>query len=219
MHNEYSKTGSEIIPFRLNDDMLLAMGRLIRSFAELEDIISLHLCNLASISEGQSLVLLGITGISKKLALATTFANALGGSAKQVTSECFENEAWRGMLRCRNVVAHGFLLGMTEQGKVAFRTTALTGADESTVGVEVATYAPGDFKEFADIADLATRQIEHELKVTSLRAERRAQRLVGHPKAQPTRAPSEVHLRQPKPPRVKAKDKPVKNGRTPSPKD
>lgn len=209
MAREYSKTGSVVTPCVLSDEVLLAMGRLIRAFAEIEDIINLHMCQTGEISEGQAFILLGRTGISQKLNFAHVFANALGGPAKKVTDECFDNDAFREMLMCRNVVAHGVLLGITDRGHIAFRTSNYFEPDLTTnkVGLEVITFTPRSFAQFADMAELAIQQIEGPLKVKEPREARRAQALENHPKAQPTRPPSAKQQRQRKPPRVKRKPK------------
>lgn len=174
MDQEYSKVGTTLKPVVLTDEIHLAMGRLIRAFAEIEDIISLHLCNVADITEGQLLFLLGKAGIQDKLAKAEALAKAQGGEVHRVTVDCFDNDVFRAMLRCRNVVAHGLLLGQTEAGKIAFRTSNVTGVDSIGIGAEVATYDPTAFRQFADIADSCVEQIEGPLRVKELRDERRA---------------------------------------------
>jgi hypothetical protein len=42
-----SATGSKLLPCELSDAQLLAIGRLIRACAEIEDLVNLYLCNLA----------------------------------------------------------------------------------------------------------------------------------------------------------------------------
>lgn len=209
MTNEYSRVGSALKPVELTGAQLQAMGRIIRAVAEIEDIITLHMCNLAEITEGQAIILMGRTNISTKLKLSFSLANALGGEAKRITDECFDNEAYRALMKCRNAIAHGLLLGQTDTGKIAFRTSTASLQGE-TVGIEVATYEPSAFAQFAEIAELAIQQIEGPLRVQELREARREQSLERHSKAQPTRAPSAKPMRQRKPHREKRKDKPLK---------
>lgn len=212
MHQEYSKSGSAIQPYTLTDDVLLGMGRLLRAFAEIEDIITLHLCSVASISEAQAVLLLGRLGMSKKLTMAYTFAAARGGNNKALLDGCFDNDEYKLCLKARNVAAHGLLLGLTEEGRIAFRTVETTSASSDAVGLEAISFEPEAFEIYAGMAENAIPQIEDLLGVRALREERRLRDLGGHPKAQPTRMPSEPHQRQRKPPRVKRKDKPLKKG-------
>ena len=210
MHQEYSQSGSEIKPVTLSDSVYQAMGRIIRAFAEIEDIVGLHLCETASLNEGQLLFLMGRASISDKITKVLALASAKGGELERVTKECFDRSEFRALQRCRNVIAHGFLLGETEAGKIAFRTTSITDMDMTYLGVEVATYEPSAFADFALIAESVLGQMERVLRVDTLRAERRAQALLSHPKAQPIKEPSAKHERQRRPPRPKAKDKPLK---------
>jgi hypothetical protein len=211
MSREYSRIGSTIQPYALPDDVLLAMGRLIRAFAEIEDIITLHLCSVADISEGQAVLLLGRLAMSKKLTMAYTFAAARGGDNKARLDGCFDNDEYKACLKARNVAAHGLLLGLTEEGKIAFRTVETTSASLDAVGLEAISFELEAFEIYAGMAENAIPQIEDRLGVQALREERRLRDLGGHPKAQPTRPPSEPRQRQRKPPPVKRKDKALKN--------
>jgi hypothetical protein len=207
MRKIYSKTGAAIRPYALSDETLLAMGRLVRAFAEIEDIVNLHMCRLANIPEGLSLLMLGRTPMSQKLNLANVFAKARGGQAKVATDQCFDTDQFRILQQCRNVVAHGVLLGMIEgEGEefVAFRTTTPLAPDSQEVSFEVVSYRPQDFPKFAKVAEQSIPRIEALLRVRALREERLAQPLEGHSKAQPTRPPSAKHQRQRKPPREKS---------------
>ena len=173
MGNEYSKVGSPLKPVKLSQETLLDMGRLIRAVAEIEDILTLHMCNVADITEGQYLILLGKIGIGAKLGYATLFANSIGGAAKQRTEESFNNEAYKALIKCRNVVAHGVLLGQTDIGKISFRTTDTASPKSGVLGVEVISYGPSDFTAFAEMAEIAIPQIEEALMVADTRAARR----------------------------------------------
>ena len=106
-------------------------------------------------------------------------------------------------MRCRNVVAHGILQGMTEQEKVAFRTVDYVGMEGASVAVQVASYSPDDFAKFAEMAESAIPKLEKILRLGSLRQKRREQGLGPHRKSQPTRTPSAKQMRQRKPSRKK----------------
>lgn len=184
----YSKTGTSITPHKLDDAALLAIGKLIRACAELEDLVSLALCELAEINESQSLILLGKMAVSKKLSLAITFAN--NPEDTEIIKSCFDNEHYNSIIRCRNAVAHGLFLGLTDQGSMAFRVTELLGAKDGKVSLLVHSYSQKDLDGFAAMAEGAVPQIEALLKLQTLRETRRQRGLLPHRKAQPTRAPS-----------------------------
>ena len=88
-----------VTPHTLSDDELKDIGRLVRAFAEIEDIVAVHLCQVGSLNEGQLAVLVGRLGISQRVKMAEQFAKGLGGAAW---------EAWLrdgGVVRARGV--HG----------------------------------------------------------------------------------------------------------------
>lgn len=49
------------------DETLAAIGRLIGAFAEIEDLVTLYICNLAEISQSKAIVLLGRTAITWRI--------------------------------------------------------------------------------------------------------------------------------------------------------
>jgi hypothetical protein len=184
MEIEYSKTGSSIKPFTITAEIYADMGRLIRACAEIEDIISLHLCKLASIGEAESVVLLGRLGAAQKLKMATTLAHAIGGEAKATHDRCFDNDGFRDVIKCRNTVAHGLLLGMNDDGLLSFRTVDAAGADETALNLNVISYDPRAFGERADIAENSIGALERLLKLEAWRKERRTRELLPHRKSQ-----------------------------------
>lgn len=204
MKFEYSKKPSAIKPYTIPDDVFAAMGRLIRASAEIEDIIGLQLCQVANITEAQSLVLLGKMPVSSRLQLASICANAMGGDAAKAQDICFDkNENFKFLMQCRNVVAHGLLLGLTDEDKVAFRTYDRTGVEGDVVSVQAASYAPEDFAIFAKMAEESIPKLEKILKLGPSRQKRRERGLDPHRKSQPERPPSAKRMRQRKPSRPK----------------
>ena len=201
MSHELSTTSSTLKPVKITDDMNMAMGRLVRASSELEDIVTLFLCRMANIDEGRAIVLLGHSAVSAKLRIARVFAKARGAETAALFDQCFENEAFRKIIWCRNIVAHGILLGQTERGLIAFRTNGAMEANTSTVSVEVISLEFDAFSKAADAAEAAVIQLEVKLQVRSLREKRRKQVLDPHTKAQASRTPSAKPQRQLKPSR------------------
>lgn len=194
----FSSSPSSIKPYRITNATHNAMGRVVRAFAEIEDILTLHLCALANISEGQIMILLGKTPLSKKLEIARQFADARGPTARELFDSWFGTKGFQDLLACRNVVAHGVFLGRTESGHLAFRTVKSLNADETTVAAEVVCYDKNELSEVASSVELAILNLEKALQLQASRETRRGQSLDPRSKAQPKRPPSTKPPRPPK---------------------
>jgi hypothetical protein len=171
-------------PIALGDDILLAIGRLIRACAEMEDMLTLFLCDLVQMPEGQFVVLLGRTPVSVKVRLAEQFAEAMSPGAHEAFKLCFGNDDSKSIFRMRNAVAHGLLLGETDEGRIAFRAAETVGMEGTKVSILVTSFAPEDFASIARQAEDALPKIENILKLQEQRAERRARPLDPHRKSQ-----------------------------------
>ena len=185
MKRVYSATGSSVKPITLDGDILQAIGRLIRACSEIEDLLTLYLCELAQMKEGQFVILLGRTPVSKKVKLAKDFAEAHGPEEVDKFDRCFSNEQFKTIFAMRNAVAHGLLLGETDEGKIAFRLVDAVGWGElGQVSILVTSYAPEDFGIVAEMAEDGVPKLEAILKLQDQRAERRARPLDPHRKSQ-----------------------------------
>lgn len=199
-----SLKGSKLSPYTLSDDQLLAIGRLIRACAEIEDIINLYLCDLADIGLGQAIILLGRMSASSKLKIAETLASIEGGDASAIHKECFDNDHYFDIVRCRNTVTHGILLGKDEAGLIAFQVQETLGVEGTKIMLGVNAYDERAFKAFADQAEDVIPQLEARLKLQPSREKRRTQALDPHPKAQNSKTPNA----KPKPQRKPSRKKP-----------
>lgn len=205
MIGTFSSKPSKVTMYKLSNEAFQSIGRLVRACAEIEDIVTMFMCSVAGLSEAQATVLLGKTAISQKLRITKTFADALGQGASEAYNVCFENDEFRSIIQCRNTVAHGFLLGMTDEGKVAFRVSEIVGVDGTAASILVHSYFEKDIGTFANMAEGAIPQIEKLLRLRSLREKRRSRPLDPHRKAQQTRQPSEPRVRQRRPSRKSPK--------------
>jgi hypothetical protein len=178
-----SDTPTNIQPYELETAELLSIGRLIRATATIEYIITLYLCKMADITEGQSVVLMGRMPASARLKLAETFAAIKGQSYVDLHEECFNNEHYIGLVRLRNTVVHGFLMGKTESGLIALAVQEHAGMDENKIYETARAYAPEAFKQAADVAEGVIPQLIDRLELRPLLDKRRAQALDSHPKA------------------------------------
>ena len=172
-----SKVGSDITPYTLSDLELIAIGRIIRSCAEIEDIINLHLCRLIGISEAHSLMILGKSSISARLELAKKFSKTRGGRYVAIISECFGDPAFKDLIRCRNMLAHGVLLGRTQEDEIAFQIQEPIGINEVELTVRVQSVSSSDLIALASMAERAIPKLEDRLKLTERREAKRRQPL------------------------------------------
>jgi hypothetical protein len=120
---------------------------------------------------------------SAKVKLAEQFAAARGGEAPEVHRECFDNEHYYEIIRCRNTVAHGILLGKDEEGLIAFQVQETIGVEGTKVFTTANAYEEGAFAAYADQAEWVIPQIEARLKLQASRQNRLSQGLGPHPKA------------------------------------
>lgn len=189
MVRSYGDREETLKPAVLPDSVLTEIGRLIRAFAEIEDLINLYLCGLAQINESKALVLLGRTAITRRIEMAEYLALMTGDAISATHKEIF-NSGFREALECRNAVAHGLLLGRTDDDRFAF-LTAKTEIPSGPSAVQLAiSYHEASISAYAKLATDAIPQIEARLKLEDMRAARLQRPLLPHRKAQRQRAPS-----------------------------
>src|SRR6185312_6560503 len=173
----------KLSPAVLDDRALLAIGRLVRACADIEDHITLFICCLASISESQAVALLGRTPVSAKLSIAQYFAKMRSDGATATYAKVF-NSNFSKVLTCRNAVAHGVLMGANEDGAFGF-LTAKTVDPMAGAAVQLVNFYTVEMLEaFAKVAEDALPLMEQELQTTALRDTRRQQPLAAHPAGQ-----------------------------------
>jgi hypothetical protein len=187
MPKTYAATSATLQPATLGDAELIAIGKLIRATAEIEDLITLHICNLAEISMTKATVLLGKLAVTRRLEIAEYLARMAGQSVLTAHKQAFA-EPYGEIMSCRNAVAHGVLMGRTEDGRYAFLTAVTAPSDQPTAIQIVQSYLPGDIAGFAEMAENAVQPLIGFLKLEALRAERLRRPLEPHRKGQPRSA-------------------------------
>lgn len=163
------------LPYQLTDDQLLAIGKLLRLCAEIEEIVDVHLCNVAEISEGQMHVLLGQSSAARKVKVAEVRAKSLGKACSDAHKACFNHPEYIKLVRCRNAMAHGQMLGLTETNQIAILISEVTASDAETVAVKVRVYGHDDFAAFANVAAQLIPEFDRVLRTKALREKRREQ--------------------------------------------
>lgn len=186
-----------IHPYELQQPEFLAIGRLVRATAYIEYLATLYLCKLADINEGQAMILLGRMQSSARLKLAETFAQTKGKPFLDLHKEIFDNEHYHGLITCRNTAVHGFLLGKTDNGRIAFIVQEPAGTETNKVYQTVRAYQPHDFDDAATVAEGVIPQIIDRLELRPLLEKRRAQALSAHPKAHRPKATPKAKRQRP----------------------
>jgi hypothetical protein len=197
MRLTYAPVGTDLKPYKLTQKELRDIGRLIRACAEIEDIISLYLFKLANLPEGAGSVLLGRTPSSARLKVLEAFALSKGGEAVDLFRQAFDNESYRAVVKCRNTVAHGVLLGLTDLKQIAFQVQELQGIDGNEALISVNAYARSTFGNLADQAEKIIPHMEEAFELATLRETRRSQALVPHLKARGKGTQKAGRARQP----------------------
>lgn len=199
-HVVYGDKEVPLKPTKLPVKTLTAVGRLIRAFAEIEDMVTLYICNLAEINESRAVVLLGKTAITRRLEMAQYLAQMTGKKITALHSQIW-NDGFRAAMTCRNTVAHGVLLGRAPDKRYAFltaKTEPPTG--KSAIQVTV-SYRHEDIAAYAKFAEDAIPLIEKHLKLQALRQARLRKPLLPHRKSQPRRSQDAKQKPPPRPSR------------------
>lgn len=183
LQHNYAKQGTKLSSTEIDSETLRNIGRMFRATAEIEDIVSLYLCGLAKISEGHAILILGRAPISRKIQIARDFAKAHGSEELERFKSTVDDKNLAAALEFRNIVAHGALLGTTDEGRIAFRTLKKIDQDETSVTIEAVSFTSEDFASCASALEKAVPWLEDKLSVAEERAGRREKGLDRHSKA------------------------------------
>jgi hypothetical protein len=169
---------SNFKPRKIDKVSLLAIGRIVRACAELEDMLTLFICNLGKVPEGTALVMLGRSSYSTKLSIAQYLAKMRGPAETGIYKAVFDSTLKNGT-RCRNHVAHGVYLGMNQDRQYGFLTANTIEPENGAAVQEVHCYSKTTLCAIADAMETFLPLIEIELKIEPLR-ERRQRRSLPH---------------------------------------
>lgn len=181
MKPTYSDKFTNVRAAKLGDRTLIAIGRLIRACAEIEDLVNLFICNLAEINESRMVVMLGKTPISKRVEIAEYLAKLKSPNTAELADWAF-NEGFWSTFRCRNTVAHGKLLGLSDDGAWSFITAQTEVPDGPSASQLAASYSTSYIEAVANSAEATIPLIEERLKLKAQREERYTRPLRPHRK-------------------------------------
>ena len=183
MARTYPTIAPDLKPGKLATSTLVSIGRLVRAFAEIEDIVDLFICNLTEMSESKVTVILGRSAMRKKLEIAEQLARMRSDDALKIYNAIFDT-AFDDALECRNTVAHGILLGVAKGGEIAF-LTAPSGKVEGEAAIRIViSYHPKAIQSKAIVSEAAIPKMIEALQVQGQREERLQRPLAPHPKSQ-----------------------------------
>jgi hypothetical protein len=193
-----SPVGTDIHPYILTDEDHRCIGVVICACAELENILDHFLTEVSGILRGQLMVLLGRASTATKLRVAQRLAVVRGEHWPTLYHESFEHPTYRGLIKFRNSVAHGWLLGLTDAGQIAFEILEPT-EDVEVVITTVSAYPPEALAEYATVSLQVVRILEERLGARASREARRALPLHPHRKAKNQGRPQAKRERPPEP--------------------
>lgn len=185
MAKSYPKETVTPKPCVIDDETLKHIGKLIRACAEIEDVITQHIRNIARLDEWRVSVILGQMAISSKIRLARKFEGVWDASLKEMHQKQF-NDDFLEILDVRNCLAHGSLLGWSDEEGYHFLTDKEPHAngEENQFRITVA-FKPDVIAKVADIAERVIPQLEKNLRVEELRKRRHGRPLEPHKNAHP----------------------------------
>lgn len=194
----YSAKATGVRPAVLDYRALVAIGRIVRACAELEDLVNLFICNLAEISETKMVVMLGRTNLRNRAQIAEYFSKLNTPEAQRLAVWTFSDGFWQ-IQSCRNAIAHGILLGIDEDGHWTFLTSRTETPEGGSAIQLVAGYTIEHLEEVAQAAEAAIPEYEDSLKLKALRQSRYGRPLNPHRKGlrQQKRGAKQQHPRKP----------------------
>ncbi len=200
MEKGYASKGTTLTFYPIPDDVLLSIGRLVRAWGELEQMINLYIQSLTLLNDSQILLFLGRQNISAKIALAGKLAKVKSKAADKLHQKLFVKESQAAnffniALKCRNVVSHGRYVGVTKDGKYAFATTDIGAYDKTFAVTDVHCYDAENLGQIARFAEAVIDGFVHELKLGPLLEKQLPKTLGRHPKA--PKRPSRTRTRRP----------------------
>lgn len=194
----YGSTHETLTYRDLEDQHLLSIGRLVRAFAGIEEVVSAYIAALARLTPSELLTLLGKAALRRRLDMAESLAKLAGNEEYARYCAAFPSEFFRA-LDIRNAVAHGVFIGVDSEGMLSFLTDKTDLPDGSTAIQIVLGVAP---EELDRLSHSTQQNVEITAKLLRLRSslqKHQQQVLRPHRKAQPRRKAGETPAPQPQP--------------------
>ena len=159
------------------------MGRIVLLAAEMENLIELIIEGISGITQPMIGALMGQSAIRKKVEVATRLAQAKSPKLLAFVKDHF-NADFDEFLRCRNVLAHGVFLGISEKGYYAFKDLRPIDYVDDQIANSVLLYNKAYLQESVEWGEKAISQYVENFQLQELRKKYLSQHLQAHPKAQ-----------------------------------
>ena len=117
----YGTEHETLQPSDLSDADLLSIGRLVRAFAGIEEIVSIYVSILAQVPPKTLVLILGKVALRRRLDMAEALATLDGEDELKRFKVAFPLDFYQA-LDVRNAVAHGIFLGVDRLGHLSFLT-------------------------------------------------------------------------------------------------
>ncbi len=162
MARNYSSEESDVRFYEYDTEALVAIGTIVRAFADIDSFLPIYIANLIDADPSKVAIILGRAAISAKIECAGHLAGIKSEKAKGKHNLVF-NKKFHDLLRCRNDVAHGELIGINESDQICFATTEYIKNNESTPHFTIVAYTLDDLKRNAGGAIELLNKIKTEL--------------------------------------------------------
>src|SRR3989344_346171 len=158
----------------LSDKALIAIARIVRGVAELEDILTLLISFVLRTDPAASHLLTRKMALSRKRDLLLEVSHLNDAPVKDLLQEVFLGSVFRQCLHVRNAVAHGIYMGTVHDG-FAFLTDAGAETAESETARKVLVWRETDLEGVAQAVESLISDAEHNyIGLKEIRAGRRS---------------------------------------------
>lgn len=115
----YPTTPPDLTPDPLDDEALLAIGRIVRGVAEIEHCADCFLTALMGMSDAQAHIMLARTGLRTKIEKSKHLCSLRTDHALRAHTAVFSKKL-NDVIECRNAVSHGVYLGALKTKNLRF---------------------------------------------------------------------------------------------------
>lgn len=189
----------DLSPEPIPDDVALAIGRIVRLCADLEDCLNLWICKLAGTTEATSALVLGRSNLNAKVAIAQSLSKVSGERSEQLHKKTFGSPGMRRLLDCRNAVAHGAYAGLTDRGGYVFVTNSTVDYNDGGITRRADAYTIPTLGMIYAAAAMRIEDFDVILGLRALRKKRQWRRVLERPEHQPSRKQAAKQKPRPRP--------------------
>lgn len=185
MGKVYRPSDGQMQPGDLSDEAHRLIGRLVRACAQIEELITFFIMNLTNLDEATATLVLGKTAPTRRLEMVAYLAETQGGEHFAAYKRLF-GPAYREVVLCRNVVAHGSFMGLDDEGRYTFLIDTMEMPEKGQPFKKVISLNEADLSHFTNDAEQLRKMIETDLMLEPLQQRRLQQSLTRHHKASPS---------------------------------